>query len=366
MLKALDSFQQYFREALIGLRALLDREEVVPMKMNMDISTLNQGLDILKDQYRIMAPVKMPFRGTLSDTSQIRYQEISRFEEIEFEEKAQFSAKEIFQPITQILFYFTEEAYQVPAAEQKKVLVFLRACDMHAVQRTDAIYLNNGPVDPYYKQIRDRVEFALIGCTHSFRNCFCVSMGTNQAADYAIGVKPSGNRVQLDVKSDALESVLNTLPHEQDTFEMDYVTENEMQVKVPENLNAKAIASHDLFREYDSRCVACGKCNFVCPTCTCFAMQDIFYKDNENAGERRRVWSSCHVDGYTDMAGGHAFRKKHGDRMRFKKLHKVHDYEKRFGKHMCVGCGRCDDACPQYISFSSCVNKLSKLEKEES
>ena len=44
-------------------------------------------------------------------------------------------------------------------------------------------------------------------------------------------------------------------------------------------------------------------CNFVCPTCTCFTMQDIFYKDNPKAGERRRVWASCQVDGYSDIAG---------------------------------------------------------------
>jgi len=45
--------------------------------------------------------------------------------------------------------------------------------------------------------------------------------------------------------------------------------------------------------------------------------------------------------------------------MRFKVLHKVYDFKKRFGYHMCTGCGRCDDVCPQYISFSSCINKLS-------
>lgn len=41
-----------------------------------------------------------------------------------------------------------------------------------------------------------------------------------------------------------------------------------------------------MWDEYDARCIACGKCNFVCPTCTCFTMQDIYYKENENVGER--------------------------------------------------------------------------------
>ncbi|MBO6282695.1 MAG: 4Fe-4S dicluster domain-containing protein, partial [Pseudobutyrivibrio sp.] len=48
------------------------------------------------------------------------------------------------------------------------------------------------------------------------------------------------------------------------------------------------------------------------------------------------------------------------DRMRFKVMHKIHDFEKRFGYHMCVGCGRCDDVCPEYISYSNLVNRLGK------
>lgn len=119
-----------------------------------------------------------------------------------------------------------------------------------------------------------------------------------------------------------------------------------------------------MWNEYDSRCIACGRCNFVCPTCTCFTMQDIFYTDNGKVGERRRVWASCMVDGYTDVAGGESYRKKYGQRMRFKVLHKVLDFKQRSGYHMCVGCGRCDDICPEYISFSNSINKLEAAMEE--
>ena len=91
---------------------------------------------------------------------------------------------------------------------------------------------------------------------------------------------------------------------------------------------------------------------------------DIFYKDNAKVGERRRVWASCQIDGYTDMAGGHGFRQSNADRMRFKVMHKIYDYEKRFGYPMCVGCGRCDDVCPEYISYSNLVNRLAKEESK--
>ena len=87
-------------------------------------------------------------------------------------------------------------------------------------------------------------------------------------------------------------------------------------------------------------------------------------QDNQKCGERRRVWASCQVHGFTDMAGVHSFRQTNGQKMRFKVMHKIYDYKKRFGYHMCVGCGRCDDICPEYISFSNCINKLEKAMDE--
>lgn len=94
-------------------------------------------------------------------------------------------------------------------------------------------------------------------------------------------------------------------------------------------------------------------------------MQDIFYTENGKAGERRRVQASCMIDDYTLVAGGGCFRKKAGERMRFKVLHKVLDFKTRSGFNMCVGCGRCDAICPEYISFTKIVNeKLAEGMKE--
>lgn len=88
-------------------------------------------------------------------------------------------------------------------------------------------------------------------------------------------------------------------------------------------------------------------------------------KENQNVGERRRVWASCQVDGFTDIAGGHSFRNSKVDRLRFKAMHKIYDFNKRFGYQMCVGCGRCDDNCPQYISFSTTIDKINEFLKED-
>ena len=67
---------------------------------------------------------------------------------------------------------------------------------------------------------------------------------------------------------------------------------------------------------------------------------------------------------YPDHVRGIKFRRTQADQMRFKVMHKIYDFEKRFGYPMCVGCGRCDDVCPEYISYSNLVNRLAKEEEE--
>ena len=317
---------------------------------------------VLKDWAKtcnIFAPVLMEGEGCFSDTDIIRYGKVEKLDDIVWDKKSDYSFKEILLAINETLFYFTEDQTTVPKGPDKDIIIFLRSCDLHAVKRLDEIYLKNGFEDFYYARVRERAKFVLMGCTDTCASGFCVSMGTNKADNYDAYVKVDGDSVYMDIKCKALEQTMgNAQPAD---VTPDYVTENVEKVTLPKNLS-NASFTNEIWKEYGARCIKCGRCNFVCPTCTCFTMQDIFYKDNENVGERRRVWASCQIDGYTDMAGGHGFRKDQADRMRFKVMHKIYDYEKRFGYPMCVGCGRCDDVCPEYISYSNCVNRLAKEE----
>lgn len=312
------------------------------------------------EKYNIFAPVLKEGEGCFSDTDIIRYGKVSCLDEIEWNKKSDYSFKEILLAINETLFYFTEDQTIVPKGPEKDILIFLRSCDFHAVKRLDEIYLKNGFEDFYYARVRERAKFVLMGCESTCQSGFCVSMGTNKSDNYDAYIKVDGDVVTMDLKWDELavsvegEAAAEVTP--------DYVTENIEKVTLPKNLSNESFTK-EIWKEYGDRCIKCGRCNFVCPTCTCFTMQDIFYKDNAKVGERRRVWASCQIDGYTEMAGGHGFRKSQGDRMRFKVMHKIYDYEKRFGYPMCVGCGRCDDVCPEYISYSNCVNRLAKEEQ---
>ncbi|MDO4523655.1 MAG: anaerobic sulfite reductase subunit AsrA [Eubacteriales bacterium] len=329
----------------------------------LDRDHMDQVLESLKKNYLIYAPKCIHGGGRFSDTDCIRYGEISRSEEIVFDKKSEFSFKEVLTPISQTLFFFTEDSVKEADPEKKGAIVFLRSCDLHAVKRLDDMYLDNGPEDYYYSRIREKVHFILMGCAQAFDSCFCVDMGTNISENYDASVDVKDGFFYMDCKWQKLDTLLADYAVEQRNVIPEHVEETITHVSIPENLDFR-IGQSSLWREYDGRCINCGRCNFVCPTCTCFTMQDIFYTDNGKVGERRRVWASCMVDGYTNVAGGGSYRQKNGDRMRFKVLHKVLDYKKRNGYHMCVGCGRCDDICPEYISFSNVINKLEDGMKE--
>ena len=321
----------------------------------------------LGKKYRIYAPVLKVGEGRFTDTDVVRYDFIKDVAEIELEKKSDYSFKEILTPLSQTLFFFTENEVKEANQDISEVIVFLRSCDLNALKRLDQIYLHNGRDEDYfYARIRDNVKFALIGCAHSYEDCFCVDMGTNRAddLDYLFSVDLIDNRFYCQLKEESLEEIFaNNAIKEQEVIPR-FVTENETRVDLPESVPLSLFQS-DMWNEYTIRCIGCGRCNYVCPTCTCYTMQDVFYTDNGKVGERRRVGASCMVDGYTNVAGGGEYRKKNGDRMRFKTMHKIYDFKKRFGYNMCVGCGRCDTVCPEYISFSNIINKVTAEVKKE-
>lgn len=328
---------------------------------------LNAALKTLSESAALYGPKLMPGQGAFSDTDVVRYGMIESIDDVVFDRKSDYSFKEILLPITETMFYFTEKSMTEPKMDDREIIIFLRSCDLEAVKRLDDIYLNNGPADFFYKRLREKVRFWLMPCAESFASCFCLSMGTGASSDYDASLEP---------QADGSFAVNNHRPEWAQLFPAPEKTLPDIPPSSPasnpvkvdparlDKLNMSFVAQLTMWDEYDQRCINCGRCNFVCPTCTCFTAQDIFHLDNPKVGERRRVWSSCMVDGFTDMAGGHSFRQKNGQRIRFKALHKMYDFNKRFGRHMCVGCGRCDDICPEYISFSHTINKLAAALEE--
>ena len=333
----------------------------------LSMDSFAEVISALFGNYRIFAPVRKKGAGRFTDVDVVIYDEIRDADMIELDAKSDYALKEFLTPLSETLFYFTEEEVKEADLDVKPVLLFGRSCDLHALKRLDQIYLANGTAeDPFYKRRRDLIKCVLIGCGHSYDNCFCVSMGSNKYEDgYVFSVDLIDGKIHADVTDAEFDKAFKEYGNAETAGVIPrYVTENDVKVEIPDEI-PKEIITGELWDEYTARCINCGRCNFACPTCTCYTMQDVFYSDNGRVGERRRIAASCMVDGYTDVAGGGQYRKTNGQRMRFKVLHKISDFRKRFDYQMCVGCGRCDDICPEYISFSNIINKVNDAVKKE-
>jgi len=280
-------------------------ERGINMGFTVKKSRFDDFLSKIHKKYRIYAPVCIKGKGRFSDTDLIRYEEIGSSYDIVVDKKSNFSPKNIIFPNNQTMFQFTESEYKEPEYDKRGILIFLRPCDISGFERLDKIFLKNGGFeDIYYKRLRKQVKYAMIECTEGFENCFCVSMGTNKTENYAMAVRFTKENVLLDIKD---ESFLSCIDSKTDTvdFTPEFIKENITKVNVPDiEKMSNWIFDHELWDEYKARCISCGRCNTTCITCSCFSTQDIFFEDNPDMGERRRVWASCHIDGFTEVAGG--------------------------------------------------------------
>lgn len=324
---------------------------------------MNKIFAALSKEYDIYAPKRFKNQGRYSATDIIRYDCVSCVEDIVFDEKSDYPAKEVLNPITQSLFYFTEDEYRESKVTDKKILIFMRPCDINAMEHQNRVYLQNGGYeDLYYKRLYEKVKIVLMECKEGWDTCFCVSMNANKTDDYHLAVRCLDNELMIEVKDHEFDAYFDQ--QNGTDFTVEFIEKNQVEVQIPEIKNKEVLTklkAHPMWQTFNSRCISCGACTIACATCTCFTTTDIMYNENANIGERKRTSASCQVDGFSDMAGGHSFRPTAGDRMRYKILHKFHDYKARFQDyHMCVGCGRCTSRCPEYISVTKTIEKMAK------
>ncbi len=325
---------------------------------------MNSIIGELKKEYRVYGPAFITDNTTLETDSVVRYQEIEKLEDIVLDRQSTFSIKETVYPVLQTLLTFDqEETTAVTNKDTKGIIIFARPCDVNGLRRLDNIFLaNGGIVDPYYKLMREKIRIFVLQCNETFDNCFCVSTNSNITDNYSVGCKISKDNVKIAVTDS--EFLPYFAGEESSDYQVEFITENKNAISLPnidstETLNK--VHKFSMWDEMSEDCISCGGCNTVCPTCSCYDTVDYLNQENSSKGKRCRVWSSCMLPDFSKTAGGHVARPLPSQMMRFKTLHKVYDYNKRFGgeEHMCVGCGRCIINCPKDISFSSIVNRLA-------
>jgi sulfhydrogenase subunit beta (sulfur reductase) len=233
------------------------------------------------------------------------------------------------------------------------------ACDMHALRILDMLHLS-GYRDPYYARNREQLTVVGHGCWPDER-CFCDSLGTSHADEvFDLFLHPLEGRYLVTVRSARGDDIVRALPGlfqpamREDT--RDYLARVEERRRaftlaldtssLPYVLELKR--DDPVWDELGKRCLCCGSCSLVCPTCACFDVRD----ELPRRGEARRVrsWDACLYPDYAVVAGGHNFRADRADRVRNRYYHKQEAFVREFGRPSCVGCGRCIESCPTGIN----------------
>lgn len=355
------------KEYLESAEAFLEDEWKNERSFKVSYDEMDEILGRLKEHYHIFAP-KLFNTGAGYKKEVIKYAQIDSIRDVVYDRQSDYSPKEAYYPVSQTMFFFTEdEVIETSLKDDKGIIVFARPCDINGMNRLDNIFLSNGSkMDMYYARLRERVKIVMLECRTSFDLCFCVSVGTNKTGNYHLAVRFEDNDILVEAKDAELGAYFEGL--ESSDFKPEFVESNTRVVKIPDinRENLKAVSDLEFWKQFDESCIGCAGCNTVCGTCSCFDTVDIRYNETSNEGERRRVWSGCMLEDFTQTAGGARSRKTQGANMRFKVFHKYYDYKARFGgdEHMCVGCGRCTRQCPEYIDFFKTVCELAdEIEK---
>ena len=255
----------------------------------------------------------------------------------------------------------------------------VRGCDLAALGVLDRVLAGGAHPDSSYTGRRNGVFIVGVNCTEPGGLCFCTSMGTGPACgpgyDLALTERSEGGTVNylVDAGSAAGAEVLAALPHRAATsaercFAADEVAAaaTKMGRQMPDTdlralLNRSRESPH--WQEVANRCLTCGNCTMVCPTCFCTSVSDITDLTGEHA-ERWTEWASCFELDFTFIHEG-PVRTSGASRYRHWLTHKLSTWHDQFDSSGCVGCGRCIAWCPPGIDITEEMATLARRAEDD-
>ena len=241
-----------------------------------------------------------------------------------------------------------------------------RSCELHAMGILDRVLLGGAHPDPADRARTENVFIVAVQCGQAGGTCFCVSMNTGPVAERGFDLALTevlGNREHhfvVEVGSERGGEVLADVPH-RPAADGDRRAAQDVHARTASQMGRELDVTDIkelLYRNYEhprwdevaERCLTCGNCTMVCPTCFCTTVEDVTDLQGEHV-ERHQRWDSCFTIDYSGVHGG-AARSSTRSRYRQWMTHKLATWQDQFGSSGCVGCGRCITWCPVAIDLT--------------
>ncbi|PWI33971.1 sulfite reductase subunit A [Vibrio albus] len=270
----------------------------------------------------------------------------------------------------------TQLTFHPSSTEADSIAVIgVRACDLAALALQDQHFLHGNYGDGYYQAQREKMLLIAVNCSRSGEQCFCVSTGDGPGASfyYDLLLDELDDGFLLECGSDKGAKVLDQLSLPPATEEQEQRANRQVEAaakaqskQLPGSLQladlAKLLRADD-WKAIAERCLSCGNCTLVCPTCFC-SKQEAENDLSLDHSTQVRLWDSCFSEEHGHIFGKN-YRPEIASRYRQWMLHKLVFWRQQYGRIGCVGCGRCISWCPAAIDLVEEAQRLLALLPEE-
>ena len=274
------------------------------------------------------------------------------------------SIKEFIFPRSETICFYRHEGKNLIVTDaepaiQEQIIFGARPCDSASLPILDKVFAWDYQ-DRFYQQRREITTVVSLACKEADKDCFCTSVGL--APDTQSGV----DAMLLQIGADSFEVRIFTEKgaalFQGQTAESDKTGKAAEPPKI--KFDAKQVENYlrthfadPLFDHTSMRCVGCGGCTYVCPTCHCF---DIVDEGGVNKGRRVKNWDACQFAMFTLHASGHNPRSEQSARQRNRVQHKFNIYPEKFGTILCTGCGNCTRVCSASLGIHPVLELLDQ------
>ena len=270
------------------------------------------------------------------------------------------SARAAFQPFAEEMFRFQKDSdgyhIELPARDDRKQLIFgIRPCDARALNIIDMTF-KDGYEDTYYLNRRNNTLLVGLGCTNPRESCFCTSLGISprESNDVDLMLTDTGDHFLIEEITPAGSDLVTRATGLEEATEADEARAREGKEAVSGKVTRRidtgntqerllaCFEDKEHWEQVAAKCISCGICTLLCPTCYCFDINDEIVRKQ---GTRFRSCDSCAFSIYTKMPVENP-REEKWQRVRQKVCHKYEFYPMNFDVIACTGCGRCIRLCP--------------------